>query len=70
MKQSRDHDINGDFIKTWVPELRNVPIDYIHEPWTMPKFIQEECGVIIGENYPKPIQSRYTTKQFQEQNQF
>lgn len=25
LKQSRDHDLAGEFIKTWVPELRDVP---------------------------------------------
>eukprot|EP00347_Sterkiella_histriomuscorum_P007375 403349181 len=69
-KQSRDHDKNGEFIKTWVPELRNVPLEYIHEPWTMSSMVQEECGVIIGKDYPKPIQSRYTQNQVKSQGSY
>ena len=40
VKQSRDFDKNGDYIKLWVPELKKVPVEFIHEPWTMPKLLQ------------------------------
>lgn len=36
IKQSQEHDPEGKFIKKWVPELREVPNEYIHEPWSMP----------------------------------
>lgn len=35
VKQSQDHDPEGIFIKKWVPELRNIPVEFIHEPWKM-----------------------------------
>lgn len=37
VKQSYDFDKNGDFIRLWVPELQDVPTDFIHEPWLMDK---------------------------------
>ncbi len=55
IKQSQEHDPEGQFIKRWVPELANVPEAFIHEPWTMPPLIQKECGVIIDRDYPGPI---------------
>lgn len=55
VKQSQDHDANGVFIKKWVPELVNVPIEFIHEPWKMTLFDQEFCGVRLGEDYPYPL---------------
>ncbi|MGJ8661581.1 MAG: deoxyribodipyrimidine photo-lyase/cryptochrome family protein [Bacteroidota bacterium] len=55
VKQSQDHDPNGVFIKKWVPELGNVPNEFIHEPWKMTALDQEFCGVRIGENYPFPL---------------
>lgn len=55
IKQSQEHDPEGIFIKKWVPELANVPIMHIHEPWKMTLMEQELFGVTIGKNYPKPL---------------
>ncbi len=62
VKQSYDFDKDGDFIRLWVKELENVPTEYIHEPWTMPREVQESVGVIIGKDYPRPIDSRYSSQ--------
>ncbi len=55
VKNSEEHDSKGLFIKKWVPELENVPLAYIHEPWTMTAMEQTFCGVTIGNHYPAPI---------------
>ncbi|MDO6491900.1 MULTISPECIES: cryptochrome/deoxyribodipyrimidine photo-lyase family protein [unclassified Cellulophaga] len=55
VKNSLEHDPEGLFIKKWIPELANVPVSYIHEPWKMSLMEQTFCGVIIGEDYPLPI---------------
>lgn len=55
VKNSEDHDPEGVFIKKWVPELSDVPLAYIHEPWKMSSMEQQFCGVFIGKDYPKPI---------------
>ena len=48
-------DMNGIFIKAYVPELANFPSEYIHYPWKAPLYIQEQAGCVIGSDYPQPI---------------
>ncbi len=55
VKQSRDQDPEGTFIRQWIPALRNVPVEFIHEPHKMTVIEQQLSGVIIGKDYPAPI---------------
>jgi deoxyribodipyrimidine photo-lyase len=55
VKQSKDHDPEGLFIKKWLPELKNIPAEHIHEPHKMSVFEQQLYGVVIGTDYPKPV---------------
>jgi len=38
-----------------VPELRECPAEFIHEPWTMTPFEQEMYDFKLGEKYPEPL---------------
>jgi deoxyribodipyrimidine photo-lyase len=55
IKNSEEHDADGLFIKQWIPELKNVPTEFIHEPYKMTLFEQQMYGCIISETYPAPI---------------
>lgn len=53
--QSERFDPAGQFIRRYLPELKNVSDRYIHAPWTMPPAEQARCGVTVGRGYPAPL---------------
>eukprot|EP00571_Detonula_confervacea_P011083 CAMPEP_0172307404 /NCGR_PEP_ID=MMETSP1058-20130122/8282_1 /TAXON_ID=83371 /ORGANISM="Detonula confervacea, Strain CCMP 353" /LENGTH=562 /DNA_ID=CAMNT_0013019569 /DNA_START=160 /DNA_END=1844 /DNA_ORIENTATION=- len=57
VKQSKDYDFGGEYVRLWCPELKNVPDKFVHEPWKMSDALMEECGVKVGpgRDYPSPI---------------
>lgn len=55
VKQSKDYDQHGDYVRLWLPELKSLPNEFIHEPWKMNQFQQAEYNVRLGVDYPSPI---------------
>jgi deoxyribodipyrimidine photo-lyase len=53
--QRNKYDPTGDYVRRYIPELRNVPDKYLSEPWKMPKDVQRDSKCIIGKDYPEPI---------------
>ncbi len=55
VKQGKDQDPDGVFVRRWVPELRRVPSDLVHEPWRW-----EGAPSLLGKSYPFPIVDHLT----------
>ena len=55
IKQSYDQDPKGIFIKRWVPELRNLPGNLVHEPWKINFLEEKEYKFKLGKHYFRPI---------------
>lgn len=45
LKQARDHDPRGHFVRRWLPHLRTVPDAWIFEPWRMPAELRARHGL-------------------------
>lgn len=41
--------------RRYVPEVRNLPTEYVFEPWLAPRDLQMSCCCVIGQDYPSPI---------------
>jgi cryptochrome len=51
----RKADPNGDYIRKYIPALKNFPTKYIHEPWTASEAVQKGAKCLIGKDYPLPM---------------
>lgn len=72
IKQSYEQDKDGSFIRHYVPELKNVPNYYIHEPWKMIECIKDYPLPIVNheqaiKNARLKISKRLKTDAFQEE---
>ncbi len=55
IKQSQEHDPKGTFILKWVPELRAIPSEYIHEPWKWERSLMDDTRFELGRDYPERV---------------
>ncbi|XP_078432338.1 DNA photolyase family protein isoform X2 [Wolffia australiana] len=53
----KKYDPTGKFIRHFLPVLKDMPKEYIYEPWTAPLSVQKKAKCIIGTDYPKPVVS-------------
>jgi deoxyribodipyrimidine photo-lyase len=55
ISQSRRFDPEGTYIRRYVPELRQVPLPFLHTPWRMSPNEQQQANCLVGKEYPAPI---------------
>ncbi|KAL6522748.1 Cryptochrome-2 [Orobanche hederae] len=53
--QGYNFDREGEYVRQWLPELTQMPNEWIHHPWDAPITVLKSAGVELGINYPKPI---------------
>lgn len=53
-KQASNYDAEAQYMKLWLPELKDVPAEKINEAGLLSEEEQKLYLVTIGEDYPKP----------------
>lgn len=48
VKQGHDQDPTGAFTRAWVPELADIPDQFLQEPWKA-----DNAGAVVGRTYPE-----------------
>ncbi len=51
VKQGRDYDRGGEYLRHWLPELADLPTNLVHEPWRM----TDDDRTRLRGDYPEPI---------------
>ncbi|XP_064821853.1 cryptochrome circadian regulator 3b [Oncorhynchus masou masou] len=51
----RKIDPEGDFIRHYLPVLKDMPDKYIYDPWNAPIEVQRAAKCVVGVDYPKPM---------------
>jgi deoxyribodipyrimidine photo-lyase len=54
ISQATVYDAKGEFIRNWIPELKNIPGFDIHQPFELAQEDLKKAGVFLGNTYPFP----------------
>ena len=53
--QATRYDEKGEYVKHWLPELKALPPDKVHQTWNLTRAEQERFGVFLGGDYPQAM---------------
>lgn len=55
LKQAYDYDAKGEYVKTWIPALKDLPINYIHQPYLLNEEDQLKYNFNLIKDYYPPL---------------
>lgn len=55
MSQAMKYDAKGEYVRTWVPELAQIPGYRIHQPSELAQYELKKYGVQLGHHYPNAV---------------
>ncbi len=55
VSQGITYDPEAQLIKTWLPELKDLPGDFAHKPWELEKSTADACGFNLRRDYVDPM---------------
>lgn len=55
LKQAKNYDPDGQYVRTWLPELATLTGFQAHQPFLLSREIQKKMGVTLGVDYPNPL---------------
>ena len=53
--QSEKFDPDGEYLRRWLPELAQLPLEFLHAPWAAPEGVLAKAAIRLGQTYPYPI---------------
>ncbi len=53
--QGEKFDSQGEYVRTWIPEIKHLPNEWIHQPWEASPQVLRQAGITLGRDYPNPI---------------
>ena len=60
--QGEKFDPDGEYIRQYIPELKELPNKYLYNPSEAPKEVLEKANIVIGKDYPEPIVNLKTSR--------
>ena len=65
VKQAEIYDPQGQYVKHWLPELKAVPPELVHEPWLLRPEQQSRYQCLLGHDYPAPMVELFSSMERQ-----
>ena len=55
LSQAERYDADGEYVRTWLPELEDLPPNVVHRPWELSLSERTDYGIEFGIDYPEPM---------------